>query len=77
MEAIIGGYWIVLPPGWCRIPAQPDTRATIGEVADRIFNRPPERISPGHAAPDPVEIERHLSELVCRPLVFEFVLLLV
>jgi len=57
-----GGYTIVIPPGWCRIPLRHGTNAAIKKILDRSFRHLPR----DRVAPYRMEIERRLKALVAQ-----------
>jgi len=57
-----GGYTVVVPPGWCRIPLRHGTNAAIKNVLDRSFRHLPR----DRVAPYRLEIERRLKALVAQ-----------
>jgi hypothetical protein len=57
-----GGYTVVIPPGWCRIPLRQGTNAAIKKILDRSFRHlPRDRVAPYRR-----EIERRLMALVAQ-----------
>jgi hypothetical protein len=61
-RAAAGGYTVVVPPGWCRIPLRHGTNAAIKNVLDRSFRHLPR----DRVAPYRLEIERRLKALVAQ-----------
>ena len=57
-----GGYTVVIPPGWCRIPLRHGTNAAIKKILDRSFRHLPR----DRVAPYRMEIERRLKALVAQ-----------
>lgn len=57
-----GGYTVVIPPGWCRIPLRQGTNAAIKKILDRSFRHLPR----DRVAPYRMEIERRLKILVAQ-----------
>jgi hypothetical protein len=57
-----GGYTVVIPPGWCRIPLRHGTNAAIKKILDKSFRHlPRDRVAPYRR-----EIERRLKALVAQ-----------
>jgi hypothetical protein len=57
-----GGYTVVIPPGWCRIPLRQGTSAAIKKILDQSFRHLPR----DRVAPYRMEIERRLKALVAQ-----------
>lgn len=55
-----GGYTLVLPPGWRRIPLRQGTSAALRKILDDAFSRLPR----DKVAPYRIEVERRMKEQI-------------
>jgi hypothetical protein len=56
----VGGYTLVLPPGWRRIPLRQGTSAALRKILDDAFSRLPR----DKVAPYRIEVERRMKEQI-------------
>jgi hypothetical protein len=57
---VTGGYTLVLPPGWRRIPLRQGTNAALRKILDDAFSRLPR----DKVAPYRIEVERRMKEQI-------------
>lgn len=62
-ELAVGGYALVLPPAWRRIPVRQGTRPAIRGVVDEVLRRVSAGVPRDSLTPYRIDFERRLSEM--------------